>query len=751
MAIIRGLALTLVTATAISSLTVVFTTEIANAQNTDSTENTDSSSMGTPEGWFDSIDDLLEPTDGASLVTDSVTDFSDTQNYKRWFYLFGGQEEPIEMVPAFGGQWNAPDGSILTATGGTLQAGSSTSLVRRWVSNITGEIILSNILTTDAFAGIRQQIIWNSQEEGSQEIISINGMTGTGETGTQQSLHVQAGDSIDIIISSLNSDVDITFGNWNRIESMSVGGLSYVDSEEGLLQIPLELDCESVIMPYEFTGRTIATDGSFVLTRPGIIDNSSRGERVTNLPDSSSALNGALPHNVVLRFDGWTKCGDIVDNHPDLELAFTDVWYRLAGGEDYWISGAIVADTPPLPPAVAPLGYGVQHIGIRLEDIIQEAYRAYTEGRYWDPERGADVEVPNRGDVVIADHSLGSFVHRSPAKTDSPVMESKYAPISGRDADLMNEFIQGILGAPYLDNAPCPRVNTFAELLDILNQCFITPAEEKGYEGERYTAAGLIERAAEEVGAGYGRYRGFIPNRFEVGDTSIENLIRQGNYNAESLEIRQVIDPDGNVFPVNPTTVSVITPWLLFGYASGEIIPSAQWIQGILESVSGFVLVDPNKDTLGYLSSTLDLSDLQNDPELQFEFQLFDSLPRNSLFQNISGASLNKTNYVTDSTKGIPIYGPNCPEPDPVESVFQFHVPDRIENQGGYSLWIFGKNRNSKAVVGSEDGAKLIYPGCDGYVVVDPVNIPEPSLGLGLFASLLGLGLISKKKYLSQD
>ncbi|WP_008310800.1 hypothetical protein [Leptolyngbya sp. PCC 6406] len=746
MTIIRGLALTLVTATAISSLTVVFTTEIVSAQNTTgSTHNTGSSSTGSSA----SIDDLLNPTDGASLVTDSVTDFSNTQNYKRWFYLFGGQEEPIEIVPALGGQWNAPDGSILTATGGTLKADSPTSLVRRWVSNITGEIILSNILTADAFADIRQQIVWNSQEQGSQEIISINGMNGTGETGTQQSLYVQAGDSIDIIVSSLNSEVDITFGNWNRIESMSVGGLSYIDSKEGVLQIPIILDCENVIMPYQFNGIAASLIGANTRSLPGIIGIDEQGNYIGRGQQIKAGAS-AIPNGTPLAFDSWTRCG-INIQYTGLNIPATNAWYRIAGTASEWISGSIVNNVLALPVPTTPLGYGVQHIGIRLEDVIQEAYRAYTEKLYWDPERGTDVEVPNRGDVVIADHSPGSFVHRSPTIANSPVMEAKYAAISGQDADAMNDYIKQLLGEPYLDNAPCPRVNTFAELLDILNQCFITPAEEKGYEGEKYTAAGLLERAAEEVGAGYGRYRGFIPNKFEVGDTSIENLIKQGNYNAESLEIRQVIDPDGNVFSVNPTTVSVITPWLLFGYASGEIIPSAQWIQGILESVSGFVLVDPNKNTLGYLSSTLDLSDLQNNPELQLEFQLFDSLPRNSLFQNIAGASLNKTDYVTDSTKGIPIYGPNCPEPDPVESVFQFHVPNRIENQGGYSLWIFGKNRNSKVVVGSENGAKLIYPGCDGYVVVDPVNIPEPSLGLGLFASLLGLGLIGKKKYLSQD
>jgi hypothetical protein len=741
----RSLGLALLAAIFLPALTTIGTTEPATAQDTAD------ESVESFDGWFDSIDDLLETTDGASLTTDSVKDFSNTQNYKRWTYLFGNQGNFEEMIPSFGGKWEASDGSNLTATGGTLKANSSENLVRRWVSNITGEIILSSILTADAFAGIRQQVVWNSQKNGPQEIISINGIDGTGEAGTQQSIHVQAGDSIDIIISSLNSDVDSKFGNWNRIESMSVGGLAYIDSEEGLLQIPLELDCENVIMPYEFTGKTIATDGSFVLTRPGIVNGQAYGSRVTNLPDSSAALNGALPDNVTLSFDGWTSCGDIVDDHPDLGLPFTNVWYRLAGAGDYWISGAIVADTPVLPPATTPLGYGVQHIGIRLEDIVQEAYRAYTEGSYWDPEKHGYVTVPIRGDVVISDHSLGSFVHRSPAETSSPVMESKYTPISGEDADSMNDFIQSILGSPYLDNAPCPKVDTFEELLGVLDQCFITPAQEKGYEGGEYTAAGLIERAAEKAGAGYGPYRGFIPNRFEVSDSSIEDLIEQGNYNAESLQIRQVIDPDGNVFLVNPTTVSVITPWLLFGYASGEIIPSNQWIQGILESVSGFVLIDPNQNTLGYLSSELDLSDLQDDPEFQLEFQLFDSLPRNSTFQNIAGASINKTDYVTDSTKGIPVYGPNCPEPDPVESVFQFHVPDRIENQGGYNLWIFGKNRNSKVVVGGEDGAKLIYPGCKGYTIVDPVNIPEPSLGLGLLASLLSFGLIGKRKCLSQN
>jgi hypothetical protein len=677
-----------------------------------------------------SIEDLLVPTDGAKAVTDSLSDFSTDQGYKRWSYLASQPEQFVGMSP-HSNSWQTSNGSILSSTGGLLKAGDSSHLVRRWVSHLTGEIILTNFLGSETYADIEQRIVLNRDGEESQTILFTSGVDGTGEVGTRKNINVQAGDSIDIIISAPDSDQDLEFSSWSRIESKSEGGLSFIISEEGIIELPV--DCENFLIKENFTGTTTAGNGSLSVPNPGFFG--------TVLPNVNS-----YPQGTQLDFDAWTRCGQklaegsglpTTDNDP----TGTDQWYRLAGTPTAeWMSGSIVNNTPALSEIY---DYEIQHIGLELSETILESYTAYTGSQYWDPKKDTFINIPNHGDAVIADHTPGSFEHRSPSPTESPVnfnQDVKNTVVSQKDAEEMAEFIQiQLLGKPYFDNKPCPVSDdpTIEEVITFLDTCLITPAEEKGYDGDRYTAAGLIERSAEHTGAGFSVDIGFIPNLREISDES--NIL--GDYNAEYLKLKELIDPNGNATKLSPAKrVSLITPWLLFGYASGEIIPSEEWIQGILESVEGFVLIDPDNDTLGYLSSSLDLSGLGDLPE----FSLFSSLPRDVTFQNIDGATLNKTDYVGRSTKGQPAYGPGCPEPDPVESVFQFHVPNR--KSGGHSLWIFGKNRNSKVIVGSETGAKLIYPGCNDPVVVDPTDVPEPSLVVGLLSSLVGLGFLKARR-----
>jgi hypothetical protein len=314
----------------------------------------------------------------------------------------------------------------------------------------------------------------------------------------------------------------------------------------------------------------------------------------------------------------------------------------------------------------------------------------------------------------------------------------------------MAAFIQGILGQPYLNDKPCEIDDaSLQQIIENLGLCVMTPEEEKGRDGESYTAAGLLERAAEETESGpYKDITGFLQNSQEQETAS--NI----DYVPESMVIRkfltQGLDTQGRLVPssspISPTEISLISPWLLYGVASGEIIPSSTWLHGILESVDGFVLIDPDKKTLGYLSPSIDLTGLED----LADFSLIEGLERDKILNTIgNGAELNKTDYVGTSTKGIPRYAPECPEPEPVESAFQFHVPNR--RKGGYSLWVFGKNQNSKGIVGNEEGAKLIYPGCDKPPTIadpDPTDIPEPSLAFGLFLVLLWADL---KKHQNSD
>jgi hypothetical protein len=656
------------------------------------------------------------PAHAASLVTNSEIDFSTQQGYKRWHYLFEDENGNLtELVPGAGNLlFEAPDGSTLTATGGTLTAGSSTTLTRRWVSHLKGEILVNNIFEPDIFADLQYQVSWNRPGEAPIFLTpAINGDGGTGSLTFEENLDVQVGDTIDITISGPDLEENAVFSTQTTIESKSLGGMSFVDSREGEIQPPEPANCNGLI-PFNLTSFTASTIGSFVRSAPCF------QAGATNLYE--------LPQGTPISLDAWTAGGETryydLPGTPD-DPDGTNVWYRLAGTNE-WISASIV--TSPLPD-LPTFDYDVQHIGLRLDDTIQEAYRAYTEGGYWDPITQKLVVVPNLGDGVIDKHSPGSFQHRSPA-ISSPVKQAKYAVVSEEDADAMANLIDTLVGKPYLDNAPCPVADTLEQLVGFIQTCLITPFKEKGGEGQ-YTAAGLLEHSAEITGAGeWDPGVGFIPGHLEITDQT----------NAESIIIDEVLVQTGPTFvttPIDPTEMSVITPWLLFGSVSGEIVHSERWIQGILESVNGFVLVAPNKTKLGYLSSSLDLS----------EFSIFDGLSRDTLFNNIQGGSLNITDYVGSSTKNQPIYDhdDSCEDPDLVEKVFQFHVSDRQET-GRYELWIFGRNKNSKAYVGTESVGRAIYLDCsEEPITIDPTKVPEPSLVFGFFSVLLSLGIVKRR------
>ena len=88
--------------------------------------------------------------------------------------------------------------------------------------------------------------------------------------------------------------------------------------------------------PVNFTGSVIATIGANIRSGPG----------------TSYSVVRSVGENTNLTFDKWTE-GDFVDYQTELDTA-SDIWYRIAGTTNEWISAAIVDGDPSVTEPVSP-------------------------------------------------------------------------------------------------------------------------------------------------------------------------------------------------------------------------------------------------------------------------------------------------------------------------------------------------------------------------------------------------------------
>jgi hypothetical protein len=150
----------------------------------------------------------------AQILADSLKDFSTTQGEHNWSYGYYPDSlnwtfQPMIVCSEFGGVWSSECPAtntwiILDAIGGS--AGSTAWPVRRWISNVSGEITISGRLAKadwDCGEGVKGYIIVDGTEVWSQFVDYFDAV-GVWYTVTVQ---VNEGSTVDFAI-------DPGFNNW---------------------------------------------------------------------------------------------------------------------------------------------------------------------------------------------------------------------------------------------------------------------------------------------------------------------------------------------------------------------------------------------------------------------------------------------------------------------------------------------------------------------------------------------------------
>lgn len=115
--------------------------------------------------------------------------------------------------------------------------------------------------------------------------------------------------------------------------------------EQPSIAIPVSWSGEGQVIPLERAVQiTPATFSGTVISR-GV------NSLVRSGPGRNFAIVGSRPPGAVVNFDAWTR-GEFIA-YPELGTA-DDRWYRIAGTQDQWISGALIAGAPPTSPIVEP-------------------------------------------------------------------------------------------------------------------------------------------------------------------------------------------------------------------------------------------------------------------------------------------------------------------------------------------------------------------------------------------------------------
>lgn len=170
----------------------------------------------------------------ALTLTDSTTEFSPTQGIGGWFYGYD-DGTGFNELNFISGNWQRSGGG-LDANGGYFNGlDSSTSLVRRWVSNFNGDVNISalfpQITTSSIGSNFKNQILINGE---SQLLQSTIGNTGLGKYDF--STNVQVGSTIDFVV---GSDDPTWTGSFEFNSQVSIGdGLIYLQ-DDSIISPPL--------------------------------------------------------------------------------------------------------------------------------------------------------------------------------------------------------------------------------------------------------------------------------------------------------------------------------------------------------------------------------------------------------------------------------------------------------------------------------------------------------------------------------
>ena len=150
----------------------------------------------------------------AQILANSLKDYSTTQGEGSWFYGYYPSPldrtfQPMIACPQFGGVWSSECPAtntwiILDAIGGS--AGSTAWPVRRWISNVSGEITISGRLAKadwDCGEGVTGYIIVDGTEVWSQFVDYFDSV------GVWYSVTVQVS-----VGSTVDFAIDPGFNNW---------------------------------------------------------------------------------------------------------------------------------------------------------------------------------------------------------------------------------------------------------------------------------------------------------------------------------------------------------------------------------------------------------------------------------------------------------------------------------------------------------------------------------------------------------
>jgi hypothetical protein len=150
----------------------------------------------------------------AQILANSLKDYSTTQGEHNWYYGYYPNSldwtfQPMIVCPQFGGVWSRDCPAtntwiILDAVGGS--AGSTAWPVRRWISDVSGEITIAGRLAKgdwDCGEGVKGYIIVDGTEVWSQFVDFFDSV------GVWYSVTVQVNEG-----STVDFAIDPGFNNW---------------------------------------------------------------------------------------------------------------------------------------------------------------------------------------------------------------------------------------------------------------------------------------------------------------------------------------------------------------------------------------------------------------------------------------------------------------------------------------------------------------------------------------------------------
>lgn len=554
-----------------------------------------------------------------------------------------------------------------------------------WNSNFNGTVVIDGNLWTQSYGDMKLQIEVN----GNSQYMTYSADS-VSKSGYRFNTDVSIGDTINFLLAPTNVNNPVSYNHSAEITVPS--GLVFTEFTE---PVPINSVYPSIITQ-NFSATILSTIPS----------------NVRSEPNTTLAPVRQVAPNTTLNFDAWTR-GEFV-NQADLGRT-SDLWYRIAGTKNEWLSGALFPDVP----LSLTLTARIDHVGFFWggDQNIYESYGAYPSGYYYQPLlQNNPTRLITADDGVQNQHDLSSFIHRSKKAQTSPVTQYRHFDIKEEHAKDMQSKIAARLTEKYFEmnqNPNCYSLSNNTFLSYSYQSCIVSPYQQKGVTGEGFSGVGLTEWASEGVVDS----EGFVPDDLElltinsVVTLSSNNTVQQ--FQAQSAPQVSFLTPD------------LQRDAIINNYANGD------WLKGWVESAN-FTLLDPDNNVLARYTKG------QNGDKVE-KFS-----PDVTVFEG---------DYTGRSALGLPIFAQDAASdeqceadpPQPVEKYFQFMVRNR--QSGQYTLNISGLNKNAKAVFGTSKNATLIYPGECGTIPI-PKDVPEPSSILGLLAmTVLGWGWQRQKRY----